>query len=153
MWALPLLALGLGLVACGVLIPEADANRRLADERRALAAELAALQGQADRNDEFLGRLHSDPQLVARLVRRQEPPALPGAEVAAVTATAGGRFAASPYALLAAEPTAAPTPTTPRGGGLAELCRDRRLRLAVLGAGLMCCMIGLLSGGSRRVEA
>jgi hypothetical protein len=151
LWALPLLALGLGLVACGVLIPEAEENRRLADEHRLLLAEVEALDRQAALNEDFLSRLHGDADLVRRLVRRQTPVTEPAADsdVAFVPLSEStGRFERSPFALLAAERVVAPPPTRPSGGLLADLCRHPRMRLVTLGTGLLCCLVGLLSGGS-----
>ena len=148
LWALPLLALGLGLTSAAVLLPEADQNRQIADERRMLAAQLDALERQAELNGEFLGRLHADPQLAGRLLHRQRPPAPDGDEVALGAGTAAGRFSGSPFALLAAEPTVAPVPAEQPGDLMARLCRHPRSRLLVLGVGLICTLIGLLSGAS-----
>lgn len=151
-WALPLLALGLGLVACCLLLPAADENRQLANERALLAAEAEALERQVSLNEEFIDRLHSDPQLARRLVYRQHRPD-PGTDVVLLGDGRDDpreRFALSPFALLAADPVIAPPPAQPGGGALASLCRHPRTKLAVLGVGLMCCLLGLLTGGSKR---
>ncbi|MCS7033455.1 MAG: hypothetical protein NZ561_05600, partial [Phycisphaerae bacterium] len=65
-WTIPLLCLGLGIIAMALVIPAADENRRLIYEREKLAAELAHVQKQIAINDEFLARLSSDPGLAER---------------------------------------------------------------------------------------
>ena len=45
-WTIPLLCLGIGLIACCLLIPLADSNRRLAYERQRLARDLESIQTQ-----------------------------------------------------------------------------------------------------------
>ena len=157
-WALPLLALGLGLVACGVVIPEADANRAIADEKARLAAEVESLERQVELNEEFLGRVHADAELAQRLVQRQTRPG-PDDTVRVLTPTPPGRggtsFEMSPFALLKAETVVAAPPSPPVGGRLADWCRHPRLRLIVLGLGMLACLLALLSGSSERrtVEA
>ncbi len=156
MWALPLLAIGLGLIACAVLIPAADENRALADEKGRLIAELQSLERQEEVNGEFLDRLHADSELAARLVARLKPPApdadvtvlLPGSVASA--GMDGVRFDVSPFALLHAEPVIAPPASIPGGGMLADLCRGDRSRLLILGCGLFACMMAVLGGGSSK---
>ncbi len=154
-WALPLLALGLGLVACGVVIPEADANRQLADEKGRLVAEVESLQRQTELNAEFLERVHTDSELAQRLVQRQTRPG-PEDDVRVIAAGpsdgkvggVGVSFEMSPFALLSAETVVAAPPSPPIGGRLPDWCRHPRLRLIVLGLGLFACLFALLSGAS-----
>ena len=154
MWALPLLALGLGLIACCLVIPATDTNRGLASERERLRAELDGLERQVAVNEEFLSRIHGDPELAERVADRQLKPRPAGVATLAPgipgrAAGAAGDFAASPFALVRAEPTAPPPrPTPPTGGRLAAYCRQPRTRLAVLGAGLFCCLFGLIGGNA-----
>lgn len=152
---MPLLALGLGLVACCYLIPAADDTRQVLLERQRLKQELAALERQVALNDEFLDRLHSEPNLALRLAARQRTEQEEGVAILAPTPSAGagglGNFAMSPFALVAAEPAPAPSAAPPAvGGRLAALCRDMRARLVVLGAGLFVCIVGLVTGGTSR---
>jgi hypothetical protein len=155
-WALPLLALGLGLIACCFIIPATDDNRILVFERERIRMELATLTRQIELNEEFLGRIHSDHDLALRLASRQRW----GAEedVAVLWPTRPvrpgggglGNFSLSPFALLVVPPqTAAVEPVPPAGGRLAQACRHPRARLVVLGTGLFACMLGLLAGGGR----
>ncbi len=145
---MPLLALGLCLVACGVLIPASEANRLIEAQRLELAAQVQALHSRADLNDEFLSRLHRDEQLANRLSRRQTTPE-PDGDVAVLASSTMANGSLSPFAMLRPEPVeAAPAPEAD-GSRLAEWCRDARGRLAVIGIGLGCGLIALLAGGTR----
>ena len=151
-WALPLVALGLCLVACGVLIPAAEANRQIEAERRELAADVASLKTRVEMNDDFLARLHRDSDLAERLERRQRPPES-SEDIAVLASDAsaldGDRRGLSPFAMLRPEPTVAEPPPEVGGGLLAQWCRDERGRLGVVGTGLMCGLLGLLAGGGK----
>ncbi len=157
-WALPMLALGLGLIACCLIIPASDDTRRMMYERERLKAEMVALERQVALNEEFLERIHTDRGLAQRLAARQRTETEEGVGILTPTwsrpgAGGLGNFAMSPFALVSAEPAMRPTgPTPAQGGRLAAFCREPRARLFVLGTGLFCCMLGLLGGGGRRVE-
>jgi hypothetical protein len=158
-WALPMLALGLGLIACCLIIPAADDTRQVMFERERLSAEMESLGRQVALNEEFLERLPSDRELALRLASRQRTD--PEEGVGIITPTWDrpgggglGNFAMSPFALVAAEPVLQPTAPTPaQGGRLAAFCREPRARLVVLGIGLFACMLGLLGGGTREQPA
>src|SRR5688572_32582728 len=70
-WTIPLLCAGIAILACCLLIPAADENRRLTWERERLKADLEQIQKQVSVNDAFLQRLMADPTLSERLARRQ----------------------------------------------------------------------------------
>ena len=70
-FTIPLICLGIGLIAMCLLIPTADENRRLSYERERLQADLDQLQKQAATNEMFLKRVADDPTLSERLARRQ----------------------------------------------------------------------------------
>jgi len=149
LWALPLLALGLCLVACAVLIPAAEENRLVEAERRRLVAEVESLRKKAEMNEQFLTRLHHDQRLVERLRRRLRPPG-PDENVAILASHGGAsRWALSPLAMLEPAPVEAEPPPAIVTGVLADWCRDDRQRLIVLGVGLMAVLVALLAGGSR----
>ena len=151
-WALPLIALGLGLIACCMVIPASDANRGYVFERERLQAELDGLKRQVAVNQDFLDRIHREPELAERLAERQtHARAADVATLAPPKLNGGGDFAMSPFALVRAEPTPPPAaPSPPAGGRLAAYCRQPRTRLAVLGVGLFLCLLGLLGGGESR---
>jgi len=155
-WAIPLLALGVGLIACCLVIPAAQDTREVMFERERLRAEMESLSRQVALNEEFLDRIHTDRELALRLAARQRTEIEEG--VGIITPTWDrpgggglGNFAMSPFALVAAEPVLQPTGPTPAPGGkLAALCREPRARLIILGIGLLACMMGLLGGGTAK---
>src|SRR5437868_6945773 len=70
-WTIPLMCAGVALIACCLLIPTADENRRLAYEGVKLAADLEQLERQVSTNEEFLKRVADDATLGERLAQRQ----------------------------------------------------------------------------------
>ena len=157
-WALPLLALGLGLIACCLVIPATDTNQGLVLERERLRAELDGLERQVTTNERFLDRIHADPELAERLADRQSASTPAGVATLASQTPRGqvglGDFSTSPFALVRAEPgPPAARAARPAGGRLAAYCRASRTRLAVLGVGAFCCLFGLLGGNAAAREA
>ena len=147
--ALPALCLGLAVLAACVLLPAAGENRRLADERAALAADVEAARAQVAVNDEFLDRVGTDPELAERLALRQSNRPRPGTEAVEVStgaAGAGDRFALSPFALTAVPAPAEPAAPTP--GRWAALTDSDTLRLWATGGGLFLLAYGLVMGAA-----
>ena len=70
-WTITILCIGIALLACCIIIPQADANRRLAYQRQKLQADLEQIQKQAAVNEEFLKKGADDPTLAERLAQRQ----------------------------------------------------------------------------------
>src|SRR5437868_4951264 len=70
-WTLILICAGIGLLACCLLIPQTDENRRLVYETQKLKGELDYLQKQVEVNDQFVKRVGEDPILAERLAQRQ----------------------------------------------------------------------------------
>src|SRR4051794_40039816 len=70
-WTIPLVCVGLAVIACCVIVPQTEANRRLVYEREKLKLDLNQVNQQLDVNDEFLKRLADDPTLAERLAQRQ----------------------------------------------------------------------------------
>src|SRR5947207_3635837 len=70
-WTIPMICIGVALIACCMLIPAAEENRRLAYERQRLRADLDQITKQIEINDEFLKRVADDPSLSERLAQRQ----------------------------------------------------------------------------------
>src|SRR5213596_2461201 len=52
-WTIPMICIGIALIACCVLIPAAEENRRLVYERERLKADLDQINKQTEVNDEF----------------------------------------------------------------------------------------------------
>jgi hypothetical protein len=145
-WTIPLICFGMAIVACCVLIPAADENRRLVFERERLRQDLADIHKQIDVNDRFLARVADDPTLLQRLAQRQmgllrqgtrelELPDVPGR---------GNQRQMSPYLLLNLPPLEPMAPYRPLGGVFSALCREARPRLFMMGTALLLIAAGLL---------
>ncbi|HWE98132.1 MAG TPA: hypothetical protein VG269_29575 [Tepidisphaeraceae bacterium] len=148
-WTIPLLCLGIGLIACCVIIPQADANGRLFYERQMLQADLESVEKQVAVNGEFIKRVMDDPTLAERLAGRQLKTIRKGQKPLALKhEPADGDM--SPFALVTVAPPALPPPYKPVGGGFAALCRDARTRLYMMGAAMTLIATGLVLGAVPR---
>lgn len=144
-WTIPLMCLGIATIAFAMVIPQADANRRLAYERASLRADLESIQAQVATNDEFLRRLAGDATLAERLAQRQLNLQRAGTKALPI----GSRDnSSSPFDLVKVPPPPAREPYEPVGGKLAAVCRDTRSRLYLMGAGLFVLGVGLIFGVS-----
>ena len=149
-WTIPLLCAGIGMIACCVIIPEADVNRRMAYERQQLQADLDFVRKQIDVNERFLERVVEDPNLAERLAQRQLRKIRDGTQVLRVKGVddesdAGGG-GMSPFQLVNVSPPPPQAPYRPLGGRLANLCYNPRSRLYLMGGGLMLLAAGLVLG-------
>ena len=147
-WTIPMLCLGIGLIACCLLIPLADSNRRLAYERQRLRTDLESLQTQAATNDEFLRRVHDDPTLAERLAQRQMKQIREGTRILTLKGVPGasGPGDVPPFQIVAVPPPPPAPPYRPVGGTIADLCYNAHTRLYVMGAGLLLMAGGLVLG-------
>ena len=155
-WTVVALCAGIGIVACCVVIPQADANRRLVYEREKLKLDLESVQRQVATNDEFLRRVGDDPNLAERLAQRQMRIIREGTRVLELkkggpggAGTRGGPGSpqdVSPFNLVQVAPPPPLPPYEPRGGLVARLCYDPHRRLYLMGTGLMLMAAGLVFG-------
>jgi hypothetical protein len=149
-WTIPVLCAGIGIIACCLLIPICDANRRAAYEKLRLRRDLESLQHQVATNDEFLRKVSDDPTLAERLAQRQLRKVRAGMHDvplrggAAQTTAAFGSM--SPFAIVAVPPPPPMAPYEPVGGRIATLCYNPHSRLYLMGAGLMLLAMGLVMG-------
>jgi hypothetical protein len=150
-WTIPLLCAGIAILACCLLIPAADENRRLTWERERLKADLEQIQKQVSVNDAFLQRLMADPTLSERLARRQMKMVREGTSVLE-TKTAVGKEELSPFLLVTLPPPAEMPEYQPLGGYIAEVCRNPKSQLYLTGAGLLMIACGLVLGSSTPVK-
>jgi|GEM_PF-1578727 len=149
-WTFILLSFGFALIACCLLIPQGDENRRLAYEVYRLGQDLEYLQRQVSINDEFLSRIGRDPALAQRLALRQMKLVPRGTAILDQQewrASSAGDLA--PWALVTIPPPPEPAAPELRGGRLAEFCRDGRTRMYLLGSGLMLLAAGMVLGAHR----
>ena len=159
-WTVVALCAGIGLIACCVLIPQADANRRLVYERERLKIDLDSIRKQVATNDEFLHRVDDDPNLAERLAQRQMKIIREGTRVLELKKPPkNGRGApgpasvlsqtpddVSPFHLVAVAPPPPMPPYEPTGGPLAGLCFDPHRRLYLMGTGMLLMAVGLVLG-------
>jgi hypothetical protein len=147
-WTIPMLCAGLAIIACTLLIPQADSNRRLAYEREKLKLDLQHIQKQSAVNDEFLLKLNEDPTLAERLAQRQMKVVREGTSVLELK-SGSGRESMSPYLLVSVPPPAPMSPYKPVGGMLSSICRHPKSQLYLTGVGLMLVACGLVLGLSK----
>lgn len=147
-WTLPLLCLGLGIIACCVIVPATDANRKMVLERDKLNRDLAAVDKQLAVNDAFLKRVSDDPELAERLAQRQMKFIREGTQVLKLQQPQPGSDQMSPF-LLTAMPGAAPmAKIPPRPGILGRLSGNTKMQLYAIGVGLLLLAISLVLGSS-----
>lgn len=147
-WSIPLLCAGIAMIACCLLIPQADQNRRLTYERDRLKLDLAHVDNRIAVNQEFLKKVADDPNLAERLAQRQMKVIRQGTAI--LDLKGAPRQEMSPFLLVAVPPPPPLPPYKPVGGRLATLCRSPRPRLYLLGAGLMLVAAGLVLGAAPR---
>src|SRR5688572_4865173 len=150
-WTIPLLCAGIAMLACCLLIPAADENRRLTWERERLKADLEQIQKQVRVNDAFLQRLMADPTLSERLARRQMRMVREGTSVLE-TKAAIGKEELSPFLLVTLPPPAEMPEYRPAGGVLARMCGNPKTQLYATGAGPLMIACGLVLGSSTPVK-
>jgi hypothetical protein len=150
-WTIPLLCAGIAMIACCVLIPQADENRRLTYERAKLKQDLQYVQRQVAVNDEFLHKVADDPTLAERLAQRQMKVIRQGTAILRLRGD-GQWQEMSPFLLVNVAPPPPMPAYRPIGGKLAALCRDPKQRLYVMGGALLLMACGLILGGTRRVS-
>ena len=144
-----MLCAGIAVLACCLLIPAADENRRLVWERERLKADLEQLEKQVDVNGQFLKSVADDPTLLERLAQRQMKMVREGTSVLDLKEkTAHADM--SPYLLLSVPPPPPIPPYRPIGGAFSELCRHPHTRLYLIGGALLLMACGLILGDSAR---
>jgi hypothetical protein len=139
-FTIPLMCIGIGLIAMCLLIPATDDVHKLAYERERLKADLAQLHKQVDTNAAFLKRVGDDPMLAERLARRQLKMVPVGSQVLNLKSIKPQPDEMSPFLLVTVPPPAQMPPYQPIGGFLAGICRNPQTQLYLIGASLM--MIG-----------
>jgi hypothetical protein len=151
LWTIPLICVGIALIAACLIIPAADENHRLVYERERLKADLDQIHKQVDVNNEFLKRLNDDSRLLERLAQRQMKMVREGTSVLELKDQTKSR-GMSPYGLVNVPPPEPMPPYRPVGGKLSEICRNPRMNLYLTGGGLLMIAIGLVASFSGKSE-
>ena len=142
------LCLGIAVIACCVLMPMAESNRKLAYQREHLKRDLVHLQQQVAVNDDFLKRVVADPALAERLAQRQMKMIRQGTDVLAIKGESNVRT--SPFLLINVPKPIALAAYEPASGKLGHVARDSQLQLYLMGAALLLIAIGLMWESPRR---
>ena len=148
-WAIPTLCLGLGIVAVCCVLPQIEANRKLAIERDKLQHDLSYVQSQLAVNDEFLQRIGQDPNLAERLAQRQMQEIREGTSVLELKGRSQ-HAEISPFQLVNIAPPLAPPSYDPPAGFLGKLCQDSHEQLYLTGVGMFMIAVGLVLGSAAR---
>jgi hypothetical protein len=141
---IPLLCIGIAIIACVTLLPLADENHQLSWEREKLRADLTQLKEQGRVNTEFLQRVADDPTLAERLAQRQMKYIREGSSI--LKLRGGGKEEMSPFHLVSVPPPPPLPAYEPVGGALATLVRQPRAQLYLCGLALMLIAAGLVLG-------
>lgn len=141
---IPILCIGVAIIACASLLPMADELHQISWEREKLKVDLAHLKEQVRVNEEFLARVADDPNLAERLAQRQMKYIREGQH--ALPVRAGGKNEMSPFHLVNVPPPPPMPPYQPVGGALATLVRAPRAQLYMIGLGLLLVAVGLVLG-------
>ncbi|MGE5610119.1 MAG: hypothetical protein ACM359_12765 [Bacillota bacterium] len=145
-WTLVLISVGIGLIACCLLIPQADENRMLLYQCTKLQMDFDHIKKQAEVNDEFLKQINEDPAVAERLAQMQMRFVRKGTSVLDLPELNGVQSQRSPFVLVTVPPPPPLPEYHPVGGRLARMCRDVKTRLYMMGAGLMLLATGLVLG-------
>jgi hypothetical protein len=141
---IPIFCIGIALVACCVILPQCEANRRLGYERLSLQRDLKQLQSQAEVNQTFLKRLGDDPTLAQRLAERQMKLVPEGTNI--LDLNGDDQNQSSPFLLVQIPAPAKLAPYQPATGDLLSIFLQQRPRLYLLGSGMFLIAAGLVLG-------
>jgi hypothetical protein len=151
-FTLPMLCLGIAIIGCCVLIPQADENRRRVYQREMLRADLEHIEMQIAVNEAFLEKLADDPALAERLAQRQMKMVREGTGVLDYSGQgdgAGGGFGEmSPFRIVSLPPPPPMPEYQPVPGPAMDLFRHPQTQLYLMGAGMLLIAGGLVLGAS-----
>ena len=146
-WSLPLLCLGLGLIAVCVLVPAAEANKRLTADRDKLKRDLAYTESQLSANQEFLSMAGNDPEIAERLAQRQMRQIRQGTSVLELKGISQNTVA-SPFQMISVPRPPEVIEYRPVTGLLADICGSTHRQLYAVGFGMFMVATSLVLGAS-----
>ena len=151
-WTVGALIIGMTTIGLTAILPQLDANRRLAFDRSRLAADLDQINRQTTVNEAFLAKIESDPQLAQRLAERQMKVIRQGESLLVYKSErnpdSGGAADVSPFSLLAVPAAAPVAPYHAPGGILGGWLLDPHIRLHCLAGGFFLVAAGLVLGSN-----
>jgi hypothetical protein len=146
-FSLPLLALGLGIIAVCVLVPAADANKRLTADRDKLQRDLTQIESQISANQEFLASAKTDPEIAERLAQRQLKQIRTGTTVLELSGITQ-KVESSPFEMVSVPPAPPINAYQPLQGILGDICRDTREQMYAVGLGMFMVATALVLGAA-----
>jgi hypothetical protein len=147
LWSLPLLCLGLGILAVCVLIPAAEGNKKLTADRDQLKSDLTQVDAQLAVNEAFLSDVKSDPELAERLAQRQMRQIRVGTELLGLK-NVDSPQSVSPFDILSVAPPAPVKRYRQLTGPLGVICVSMQRQLYAIGLGLFMVAGALVLGVS-----
>lgn len=147
-WTIPLLCVGITMIACCVLIPLSNETRQAAYERRRLQSELDYVVRQVDANKTFLHDMPRDPTLGQRMAQLQMK-AVPAGTAVLPLSTPSSPYDQSPFQLVHLPPPPAILPYQPPGDWFSQLFLKPKSQLYLLGLGMFMVAASLVLGGPR----
>lgn len=148
-WTIPLTFVGIAIVACAMLIPAADENRRDNYELAKIERDVDYFDRQSAVNQDFLKRVNTDATLAERLAMRQLHQTRQGVKLAPINGKPD-RFGASPYAMTRLDPPPPLPPYQPVPGRLSEWFLGGKNPQQMAGLGLVVAGAGVMLGGLRK---
>ena len=145
-WTIPMICVGLALVACALIIGQVEANRQVAWRRNKLKIDLEYLQEQVRQNEDSLKWMQTNPTMSERLAQRQMNQVRAGSAILQVPGLPHQKDR-NPFQLTTIPPPKPLAPYEPRGDLLTFLFADPRHALWAIGIGLMMVAAGLVLGG------
>ncbi|MBV8781515.1 MAG: hypothetical protein JO353_08970 [Phycisphaerae bacterium] len=150
-WSIPLLCIGIAIIACCVLVPAANENRDLLLENAHLQADLTQINKQIAINEQFLKSVADNPTLLERLAERQMKLVRNGESVLKVQGEAAPQAQMSPFLLLnLPPPQMAPELAPPRHAWISTIAQQPRIRLFAMGGALLLMATSLVLGAAPR---
>jgi hypothetical protein len=146
-WSIPLLCLGLGIIAVCILVPSAEANKRLTADRDKLTRDLAFVQSQVAANQEFLNEAGTDPEITERLAQRQFRQIRQGTAVLELKGLSKN-LAMSPYEIMNVPPPEPVNEYHPLSGFLGDICGDARKQMYSVALGMFMVAVSLVLSGT-----
>ena len=145
-WTIPMICVGLALVACALIIGQVEANQQVAWRRNKLKIDLEYLQEQVRQNEDSIKWMQTDPTMAERLAQRQMNQVRAGSVILQVPGLPHQNDR-NPFQLTTIPPPKPLAPYEPRGDLMTFLFADQRHALWASGIGLMLVAAGLVLGG------
>lgn len=151
-WTIPLTFVGIAIVACSILIPASDENRRANYELAKIERDVDYFERQSAVNKDFIERVNTDATLAERLALRQLHQTRQGVKIAPMSGKPDA-FGASPFAMTRLDPPVPLPPYEPVQTVLSEWFTGEKQAQQMAALGLIVAGAGVMLGGRRGLGA